>query len=249
MPVVPVGASASASGVKCQGPWEQVPVGPSAAATLRPAARAARRWAAAALPHKNVPARCSSPVPTLTVNRCASCSPRQHCAPLHHYSVCFPRTPLSCVLHPPSPSPWQMVDYPVPRPLDVSEIPGIVDQFRQAARNCIEAGFDGVEVHGASECAGQGKEGAAQGGGACGGSTAVVGCCRLALNPHYICMSGRVRTTVWGAMSFCTWHVHPYIGMSAQPHAAKPTCWLLHFPSENTWLSLSSFTPCRWLPD
>ena len=40
--------------------------------------------------------------------------------------------------------------YVMPRPLDDSEIPGIVDGFRQAARNAIAAGFDGVEVHGAN---------------------------------------------------------------------------------------------------
>ena len=38
----------------------------------------------------------------------------------------------------------------MPRALEAHEIPGIVDQFRQAARNCIDAGFDGVEVHGAN---------------------------------------------------------------------------------------------------
>lgn len=41
-----------------------------------------------------------------------------------------------------------MVDYPVPRALDASEIPGIVDLYRQAARNALDAGFDGVEIHG-----------------------------------------------------------------------------------------------------
>ena len=38
-----------------------------------------------------------------------------------------------------------------PRALDASELPGIVHDFRQAARNAIAtAGFDGVEVHGAN---------------------------------------------------------------------------------------------------
>lgn len=38
-----------------------------------------------------------------------------------------------------------------PRALDVDEIPGIVDDFRRAAKAAIEiAGFDGVEVHGAN---------------------------------------------------------------------------------------------------
>ena len=37
-----------------------------------------------------------------------------------------------------------------PRALDAEEIPGIVRDFRHAARNAILAGFDGVEVHGAN---------------------------------------------------------------------------------------------------
>jgi N-ethylmaleimide reductase len=43
-----------------------------------------------------------------------------------------------------------MVDCPVPRALLTEEIPGIVDDFRQAAANAIRAGFDGVEIHGAN---------------------------------------------------------------------------------------------------
>lgn len=43
-----------------------------------------------------------------------------------------------------------MVDSPVPRVLALSEIAGIVEDFRQAAANAIEAGFDGVEIHGAN---------------------------------------------------------------------------------------------------
>jgi len=42
------------------------------------------------------------------------------------------------------------VDVDAPRALDISEIPGIVDDFRKAAANAIKAGFDGVEVHGAN---------------------------------------------------------------------------------------------------
>ncbi len=37
-----------------------------------------------------------------------------------------------------------------PRALELEEIPGIVEDFRKAAANGIEAGFDGVEVHGAN---------------------------------------------------------------------------------------------------
>ncbi|KAL3735763.1 hypothetical protein ACJRO7_024830 [Eucalyptus globulus] len=36
-----------------------------------------------------------------------------------------------------------------PRPLRTDEIPNIVNDFRLAARNAMEAGFDGVEIHGA----------------------------------------------------------------------------------------------------
>lgn len=44
----------------------------------------------------------------------------------------------------------EMVDCPVPRALETSEIPGIVADFAQGAANAIEAGFDGVEIHGAN---------------------------------------------------------------------------------------------------
>lgn len=37
-----------------------------------------------------------------------------------------------------------------PRALETDEIPGIVEEFVQAARNAVEAGLDGVEVHGAN---------------------------------------------------------------------------------------------------
>ncbi|OBZ87507.1 12-oxophytodienoate reductase 1 [Choanephora cucurbitarum] len=42
------------------------------------------------------------------------------------------------------------VDHEVPRPLTVDEIKAIVQDYRQAALNAIEAGFDGVEIHGAN---------------------------------------------------------------------------------------------------
>ena len=37
-----------------------------------------------------------------------------------------------------------------PRALTTEEVGQVVDQFRQAARNAVDAGFDGVEVHGAN---------------------------------------------------------------------------------------------------
>ncbi|MGF1492655.1 MAG: alkene reductase [Microcoleaceae cyanobacterium] len=37
-----------------------------------------------------------------------------------------------------------------PRALETEEISGIVEQYRQAAKNAMEAGFDGVEIHSAN---------------------------------------------------------------------------------------------------
>jgi N-ethylmaleimide reductase len=37
-----------------------------------------------------------------------------------------------------------------PRALEISELPGIVEQFRRGAENAKAAGFDGVEIHGAN---------------------------------------------------------------------------------------------------
>jgi len=40
-------------------------------------------------------------------------------------------------------------NYPVPRPLPIEEIAGIVDAFRAAARRALAAGFDVIEIHAA----------------------------------------------------------------------------------------------------
>ncbi|KAI4324213.1 hypothetical protein L6164_023767 [Bauhinia variegata] len=42
-----------------------------------------------------------------------------------------------------------LAEFTPPRRLRTDEIPSIVNDFRLAARNAIEAGFDGVEIHGA----------------------------------------------------------------------------------------------------
>eukprot|EP00246_Nothoceros_aenigmaticus_P014936 TRINITY_DN5947_c0_g1_i1.p2 TRINITY_DN5947_c0_g1~~TRINITY_DN5947_c0_g1_i1.p2 ORF type:complete len:431 (-),score=47.61 TRINITY_DN5947_c0_g1_i1:2091-3383(-) len=42
-----------------------------------------------------------------------------------------------------------VAEYSEPRALEADEIPTYVDYYRKAARNAIEAGFDGVEIHGA----------------------------------------------------------------------------------------------------
>ncbi len=41
-------------------------------------------------------------------------------------------------------------DTSMPRALTLEELPGIVNDYRHAAKNAIAAGFDGVEVHGAN---------------------------------------------------------------------------------------------------
>lgn len=43
-----------------------------------------------------------------------------------------------------------MKDFVTPRALETAEIAGIVDDYRQAARNARAAGFDGVEIHSAN---------------------------------------------------------------------------------------------------
>jgi N-ethylmaleimide reductase len=43
-----------------------------------------------------------------------------------------------------------MQPFVTPRALELEEIPGIIEQYRQGAENALEAGFDGVEVHGAN---------------------------------------------------------------------------------------------------
>jgi N-ethylmaleimide reductase len=42
------------------------------------------------------------------------------------------------------------VPYPVPRALEVDELPDIADTFVRASQNAIDAGFDGVELHAAN---------------------------------------------------------------------------------------------------
>ncbi|MFP5076702.1 alkene reductase [Rhizobium sp. YIM 134829] len=44
----------------------------------------------------------------------------------------------------------EFADTSEPRALELSEIPGIVEDYRRAARAAIDAGFDGVEIHAAN---------------------------------------------------------------------------------------------------
>jgi N-ethylmaleimide reductase len=45
---------------------------------------------------------------------------------------------------------WGLKKMVPPRTLDTSELPGIVEQYRAGAKNAKDAGFDGVEIHGAN---------------------------------------------------------------------------------------------------
>jgi N-ethylmaleimide reductase len=45
---------------------------------------------------------------------------------------------------------WKQAPYETPRALETSELSGIIADFRKGAENAKEAGFDGVEVHGAN---------------------------------------------------------------------------------------------------
>jgi N-ethylmaleimide reductase len=45
---------------------------------------------------------------------------------------------------------WQMAPFETPRALELSEIPQLIESYREAARNAMIAGADGVEIHGAN---------------------------------------------------------------------------------------------------
>lgn len=45
---------------------------------------------------------------------------------------------------------FKRVPCPTPRALETAEIPALVERYAQAARNAMEAGFDGVEIHAAN---------------------------------------------------------------------------------------------------
>lgn len=45
---------------------------------------------------------------------------------------------------------WTRAKNTAPRKLEIDEIPGIVEEFRDGARRAKAAGFDGVEIHGAN---------------------------------------------------------------------------------------------------
>ncbi|HUH91357.1 MAG TPA: alkene reductase [Lysobacter sp.] len=76
-----------------------------------------------------------------------------HCGRISHPSLIDGATPVAPSAIRPEGQAWTpigQVDYVTPRELGVDEIAGIVEDYRQATRRAIDAGFDGVELHGAS---------------------------------------------------------------------------------------------------
>ncbi|HHJ13824.1 MAG TPA: alkene reductase [Gammaproteobacteria bacterium] len=66
-----------------------------------------------------------------------------------HYTGCWPLAPSAVAMEGPVPRAAGLV-YEQPRALQVDEIRALVMCFAQAARNAMEAGFDGVELHAAN---------------------------------------------------------------------------------------------------
>ncbi|KAF8714827.1 hypothetical protein HU200_027359 [Digitaria exilis] len=69
---------------------------------------------------------------------------------LHRYRTCFKKIvkePISSTAKPVEKNEGNLMDFSNPRCLPVEEIPDVVNHFRVAARNAMDAGFDGVEIH------------------------------------------------------------------------------------------------------
>ncbi|NYT22197.1 alkene reductase [Alcaligenaceae bacterium] len=76
-----------------------------------------------------------------------------HCGRISHPSLINGATPVAPSAIKPEGQAWTpegQVDYVTPRELGLAEITGIVNDYGQAARRAIAAGFDGVELHAAS---------------------------------------------------------------------------------------------------
>lgn len=76
-----------------------------------------------------------------------------HCGRVSHPSLLDGATPVAPSAIKPEGQAWTpggQVDFVTPRALGLGEIAGIIDEYRQATRRAIDAGFDGVELHGAS---------------------------------------------------------------------------------------------------
>ena len=76
-----------------------------------------------------------------------------HCGRVSHPSLLGGATPVAPSAIKPAGQAWTpvgQVDFVTPRELSQAEIAGVIDDYAQATRRAIEAGFDGVELHGAS---------------------------------------------------------------------------------------------------
>jgi len=76
-----------------------------------------------------------------------------HCGRVSHPSLLNGATPVAPSAIKPDGQAWTpagQVDFVTPRELDLAEIAGVIDDYRQATRRAIDAGFDGVELHAAS---------------------------------------------------------------------------------------------------
>jgi len=76
-----------------------------------------------------------------------------HCGRISHPSLLDGATPVAPSAIKPEGQAWTpvgQVDYVTPRALSLAGIAGVIDGYRQATRRAIDAGFDGVELHGAS---------------------------------------------------------------------------------------------------
>ncbi|MBI2749302.1 alkene reductase [Xenophilus azovorans] len=76
-----------------------------------------------------------------------------HCGRVSHPSLLGGATPVAPSAIRPEGQAWTtagQVDFVTPRELSVAEIADVVDDYRQATRRAMAAGFDGVELHGAS---------------------------------------------------------------------------------------------------
>lgn len=76
-----------------------------------------------------------------------------HCGRISHPTLLNGATPVAPSAIKPEGQAWTsagQVDFVTPHELSVAEIARTIDDYRQATRRAIEAGFDGVELHAAS---------------------------------------------------------------------------------------------------
>lgn len=76
-----------------------------------------------------------------------------HAGRAAHPNMCNGQQPISAsaiAIEGDTHTPLGKADYVVPRAISDDEISGLVKAFTQAARHAMQAGFDGVEVHGAN---------------------------------------------------------------------------------------------------